>query len=141
MVELARSVFDIGLVVRDLEGALSFYRDKLGMTPTRQIPVDEETARRGGIAEAPFDIQYLQFGDVNLKLVHFPDAPPAGPSGANGQAGFRYITMWVKDIQAAYDEWGAKGVDFLSEPIRRTPELQMVFMRDPEGNLIEILGP
>jgi catechol 2,3-dioxygenase-like lactoylglutathione lyase family enzyme len=48
MVELARSVFDIGLVVRDLEGALSFYRDKLGMTPTRQIPVDEETARRGG---------------------------------------------------------------------------------------------
>jgi catechol 2,3-dioxygenase-like lactoylglutathione lyase family enzyme len=49
--------------------------------------------------------------------------------------------MWVKDIQAAYDEWGAKGVDFLSEPIRRTPELQMVFMRDPEGNLIEILGP
>jgi len=140
MVELARPVLDIGLVVRDLERALSFYRDKLGMTPTRQIPVDEDTARQGGIAEAPFNIQYLEFGDVNLKLVHFKNAPPTGPAGADGQAGFRYLTIWVKDIQSTYEDWQAKGVEFLSKPIRRTPELQMVFMRDPEGNLIEILG-
>ncbi|HJP13487.1 MAG: VOC family protein [Nitrospinota bacterium] len=141
MVELSRPVLDIGLVVRDFEKALEFYRDKLGMTPTRQIPVDAETAREGGVAGGAFDIQYMEFGDVNLKLVHFPDAPPAGPAGADGQSGFRYITMWVKDMASTYEEWRAKGVDFLSEPIRRTPEMQMVFMRDPEGNLIEILGP
>ena len=68
-------------------------------------------------------------------------APPPSPAGADGQAGFRYVTMWVKDITATYEEWKAKGVEFLSAPIRRTPEMQMVFMRDPEGNLIEILGP
>ena len=141
MVELSRPVLDIGLVVRDLGKALEFYRDKLGMKPTRRIPVDAETARQGGIANSPFDIQYMEFGDVNLKLIHFPDAPPSSPAGADGQAGFRYITMWVKDITSTYEEWKAKGVEFLSAPIRRTPEMQMVFMRDPEGNLIEILGP
>jgi catechol 2,3-dioxygenase-like lactoylglutathione lyase family enzyme len=140
MVELSRPVLDIGLVVRDFEKALAFYRDKLGMKPTRRIPVDAETARQGGIAYSSFEIQYMEFGDVNLKLIHFPDAPPPGPAGADGQAGFRYITMWVKDITATYEEWKAKGVEFLSAPIRRTPEMQMVFMRDPEGNLIEILG-
>ncbi len=141
MVELSRPVLDIGLVVRDLEAALEFYGDKLGMKPTRKIPVDAKTAKQGGIAGGPFDIQYMEFGEVNLKLVHFKDAPPPGPTGADGQTGFRYITMWVKDITSTYEEWKAKGVEFLSEPIRRTPEMQMVFMRDPEGNLIEILGP
>ncbi len=83
----------------------------------------------------------MQIGEVNLKLVHFKDAPPGGAFGADAQAGFRYVTLWVKDIAAAYEEWGAKGVEFLSEPIRRTPEIQMVFLKDPEGNMIELLGP
>ncbi len=141
MVDLARPVLDVGLVVRDMDAALAFYRDKLGMTPSRKIPMDEETARRAGIAQGAFDIQYMLIGEVNLKLVHFKDAPPAGAFGADAQAGFRYVTLWVKDIAAAYEEWGAKGVEFLSEPIRRTPEIQMVFLKDPEGNMIELLGP
>ena len=141
MVDLVRPVLDVGLVVRDLDAALAFYRDKLGMTPTRKIPVDAETARKGSIAQGAFDIQYMQIGEVNLKLVYFKDSPPAGAFGADAQAGFRYVTLWVKDIAAAYEEWGANGVEFLSEPIRRTPEMQMVFLKDPEGNMIELLGP
>ncbi len=141
MVDLARPVLDVGLVVRDMDAALAFYRDKLGMTPTRKIPMDEETARQAGIAQGAFDIQYMQIGEVNLKLVHFKDAPPAAAFGADAQAGFRYVTLWVKDMAAAYEEWKANGVEFLSEPIRRTPEIQMVFLKDPEGNMIELLGP
>ena len=141
MVELSRPVLDIGLVVRDFEASLAFYRDKLGLQPTRQVALDAETAKRAGIGQSGFEIQYMQLGEVNLKLVHFKDPPPAGPTGADGASGFRYVTMWVKDIMATYEEWKGKGVEFLSEPIRRTPEIQMVFLKDPDGNLIEILGP
>ena len=141
MVDFQRPVLDVGLVVRDMEKALGFYRDKLGLTPTRQINLDDESARKAGIAEAGFDIQYMQFGDVNLKLVCLENPPPVGPAGADASTGYRYLTMWVKDMNRTYEEWHAKGVEFLSEPIRRTPEMQMVFLRDPEGNLIELLGP
>jgi catechol 2,3-dioxygenase-like lactoylglutathione lyase family enzyme len=141
MVDLQRPVLDIGLVVSNLNAALTFYRDKLGLKPTRQISLDTESARQAGISQQGFDIQYLEFGEVNLKLVHFEASPSPAPAGADGATGFRYITMWVKDITATYNDWKAQGVDFLSAPIRRTPDLQMVFIRDPEGNLIEILGP
>ncbi|MDA1001631.1 MAG: VOC family protein [bacterium] len=141
MVELQRPVLDIGLVVRDIEKSLAFYRDTLGMKPTRQINLDTESARAGGVSKEGFDIQYMQFGDVNLKLISFPGAPPATSAGIDGASGYRYVTMWVKDIMATYKEWKSKGAEFLSEPIRRTPEIQMVFLRDPDGNLIEVLGP
>ena len=49
--------------------------------------------------------------------------------------------MWVAEMNSAYEEWKAKGVEFLSAPIRRSPEMQMVFFKDPEGNLFELLGP
>ena len=141
MVELQRAVLDIGLVVRDFEKALEYYRDKLGFTPTRQINVDDETARRTGLGEAGFDIQYMQIGDANLKLVYMKNPPPAGPTGADAACGYRYITIWVKDMDRACDEWRANGVEFLSEPLRRTPDMRVAVLEDPEGNLIEILGP
>lgn len=141
MVELQRPVLDIGLVVRDIGRSIAFYRDTLGMKPTRQISLDAESARAGGVSDEGFDIQYMEFGDVNLKLISFENTPPATPTGVDGASGYRYVTMWVKDMAATYADWKSKGADFLSEPIRRTPEIQMVFLRDPDGNLIEVLGP
>ena len=141
MVELQRPVLDIALVVRDFEKALEFYRDKLGFIPTRQINVDDGTARRTGLGAAGFDIQYMRIGDVNLKLVHMKNSPPTGPTGSNTVYGYRYVTMWVEDMDRTYEEWRANGVEFLSEPIRRTPDMRVVVLKDPEGNLIEILGP
>ena len=141
MVELKRPGYDIGLVVRDFEKAVAFYRDKLGMTPTRNVGLDEESAKGAGIAGGACEIQYMEFGEVNLKLVRFDNPPPAAPFGADGASGIRYLTMWVAEMNSAYEEWKAKGVEFLSAPIRRTPEMQMVFFKDPEGNLFELLGP
>ncbi|OGL62878.1 MAG: hypothetical protein A3J27_09135 [Candidatus Tectomicrobia bacterium RIFCSPLOWO2_12_FULL_69_37] len=141
MPDLQRPVIDVGLVVRDFDRALAFYRDKLGFTPTRRLGMDAETSQRAGLGGASFEIQYMQVGDANLKLVRFESAPPAGPAGPGGAAGYRYVTLWVKDLAKTCAEWKAKGVEFLSEPIRRTPELQMVFLKDPDGNLIELLGP
>jgi catechol 2,3-dioxygenase-like lactoylglutathione lyase family enzyme len=141
MVDLQRPVLDIGLVVRDFEGALEFYRDKLGFVPTRQIDVDDVTARQTGLAAAGFDIQYMQVGDVNLKLIRMKNPPSTAPTDSDPVYGYRYVTMWVEDMDRTYDEWRANGVEFLCEPIRRTPDLRVVVLKDPEGNLIEILGP
>lgn len=141
MADLQRPVLDVGLVVRDFDRALAFYRDKLGLAPTRRLSMDAETARRAGIGSAAFEIQYMQAGEANLKLVRFQTPPPPGPAGTDGASGYRYVTLWVKDLGKTHAEWRAKGVEFLSAPIRRTPELQMVFLKDPDGNLIELLGP
>jgi catechol 2,3-dioxygenase-like lactoylglutathione lyase family enzyme len=59
-------------------------------------------------------------------------APPSDPQKASS-----FLNIRVADIEACYDEWSAKGAEFLTEPIDRGPEIRC-YMRDPDGYLIEV---
>jgi catechol 2,3-dioxygenase-like lactoylglutathione lyase family enzyme len=48
-----------------------------------------------------------------------------------------FLNIRVADVQACYEEWSAKGAEFLTAPIDRGPEIRC-FMRDPDGYLIEV---
>ena len=62
--------------------------------------------------------------------------------GQQKRSDYAVITMSVEDLDGAYEELKAKGVEFMGEP-RDIPEWYMrcVMLRDPEGNLIELSGP
>src|SRR5262249_29192170 len=47
------------------------------------------------------------------------------------------MNLRVVDIQACYEEWKAKGADFVTPPIDRGAEIRC-YMRDPDGYLIEV---
>jgi hypothetical protein len=46
------------------------------------------------------------------------------------------LNLRVADIQACYQEWKAKGAEFVTPPIDRGAEIR--YMRDPDGYLIEV---
>jgi catechol 2,3-dioxygenase-like lactoylglutathione lyase family enzyme len=48
-----------------------------------------------------------------------------------------FLNIRVADIQACYDEWSAKGAEFLTPPQDRGAEIRC-YMRDPDGHLIEV---
>ena len=48
-----------------------------------------------------------------------------------------FLNLRVADIQACYQEWKAKGADFVTPPIDRDAEIRC-YMRDPDGYLIEV---
>lgn len=48
-----------------------------------------------------------------------------------------FMNLRVADVQAVYDEWSAKGAEFLTPPIDRGPEIRC-YIRDPDGYLIEV---
>jgi catechol 2,3-dioxygenase-like lactoylglutathione lyase family enzyme len=48
-----------------------------------------------------------------------------------------FMNLRVADIQACYEEWSAKGVEFITPPIDRLAEIRC-YMRDPDGYLIEV---
>jgi catechol 2,3-dioxygenase-like lactoylglutathione lyase family enzyme len=58
--------------------------------------------------------------------------PPSDPSRASG-----FLNIRVADIHATYDEWSARGAQFLTPPIDRGSEIRC-YMRDPDGHLIEV---
>jgi catechol 2,3-dioxygenase-like lactoylglutathione lyase family enzyme len=47
------------------------------------------------------------------------------------------LNLRVADIQACYEEWKAKGAEFVTPPIDRGAEIRC-YMRDPDGYLIEV---
>ena len=48
-----------------------------------------------------------------------------------------FLNVRVADIQKAYEEWSAKGAEFLTEPKDHGREIR-AYIRDPDGHLIEV---
>ena len=48
-----------------------------------------------------------------------------------------FLNLRVADVQACYQEWKAKGAEFVTPPIDRGAEIRC-YIRDPDGYLIEV---
>jgi len=48
-----------------------------------------------------------------------------------------FLNIRVKDIEAVYADWSAKGANFLTPPKQHQYEIRC-YIRDPDGHLIEV---
>jgi catechol 2,3-dioxygenase-like lactoylglutathione lyase family enzyme len=48
-----------------------------------------------------------------------------------------FLNIRVADAHKVYEEWKARGAEFITPPIDRGAEIRC-YMRDPDGNLIEV---
>ena len=48
-----------------------------------------------------------------------------------------FLNIRVRDIQAVYDRWSARGAQFLTPPKQHETEIRC-YIRDPDGYLIEV---
>jgi catechol 2,3-dioxygenase-like lactoylglutathione lyase family enzyme len=58
--------------------------------------------------------------------------PPRDPDRVSS-----FLNIRVADITSVYEQWRARGADFLTPPTDRGQELRC-YLRDPDGHLIEV---
>jgi len=58
--------------------------------------------------------------------------PPPDPDRVSS-----FLNIRVADINAVYEQWRARGAEFLAPPADRGVEIRC-YMRDPDGHLIEV---
>ena len=58
--------------------------------------------------------------------------PPPDPDRVSS-----FLNIRVADIAAVYEQWSARGAEFLTPPVDHGRELRC-FIRDPDGHLIEV---
>jgi len=58
--------------------------------------------------------------------------PPHDPDHVSS-----FLNVRVADINTVYEQWRARGAEFLTPPTDRGAELRC-YMRDPDGHLIEV---
>lgn len=110
----------IAIPVTDLERAVAFYRDVLGIK---------------FLFQAPPGLAFFDCGGVRLML----DVP--AKEQENHYASIVYYK--VDDLQSAYETLKARGVVFEQAPelVAKMPdhELWMAFLKDPDGNMLGLM--
>jgi lactoylglutathione lyase len=134
------SVFNhVGQCVTDLARSKRFYCDLLGFTFQREInPPDEMSAQLLGL-ESPLEMTatYLGRDGLVLELLHFaaPGQTARYQPRAMNQPGLTHISLSLDDLEGVL----AKIADYGGEVLGDTNIGSGVFVRDPDGQLLELL--
>ncbi|MDA0999801.1 MAG: VOC family protein [bacterium] len=141
VLKMTKESIDIGIVVQDIERAAEFYGGKLGLPVVREVEITAEKARQAGCASGRFAFKAFQAGEVQLKVVQTDSKPPAGTGKVDAATGYRYITFTVESVEKTYNDLKALGVPIEGEITEVVPGRFIVFFRDPDGNMLEAVGP
>ncbi|HEX4791373.1 MAG TPA: VOC family protein [Actinospica sp.] len=120
----------INLYTRDIEAGLRFYRDLLGLsesfrTPAEGVPEHVELRLADGFT--------IGLGTVEAaRRVHGVAAEPGRPAMA--------LVLWTADLDAVFPRLVEAGVPVVQEPHPTGNGNRNALLRDPDGNLIEIVS-
>jgi methylmalonyl-CoA epimerase len=132
---MPKRIDHIAIIVRDIEQALVFYRDTLGITPGEIKEVPGEQVR----------IAFLPLGgpggsEIELIEPTTPDSSLAKYLEKRGE-GLHHVCLEVENIDAVLAEMQEKGAPVLDKQPRNAAEGRAIFLhpRGTNGVLLELL--
>lgn len=135
------SVFNhVGQCVADLERSRRFYVDVLGFELWRELTFPDSGSDRLLRLTPPMDMTacYLRRDGFVLELLHFAGsgaAPLPFRERTMNEPGLTHVSVSVDDI----DETCRRTVEYGGQVLDDTNVGAAVFIRDPEGQLVELL--
>ena len=132
---MPKRIDHVAIIVRDIEQALGFYRDTLGITPGEIKEIPSEQVR----------IAFLPLGGPAGSVIELIEPTAADSSLAKflekrGE-GLHHICLEVENIDAALVEMQEKGAPALDEQPRVAAEGRAIFLhpKGTNGVLVELL--
>jgi len=121
---IASRLHHVSFTVSDIDAARRFYGEVLGFSEIER-------------PDFGFPGAWFEIGDVQVHLIVPPegapvDRPPPSLSPVAGHAAFQ-----IDDYEAVRDELRDRGVEVLET----APSVGQLFVRDPDGNVIELIRP
>ena len=129
------------IVVHNLDTALKFYRDVLGLKVSKIVTV------KGRYPQTALNMKKVILTYVKMRSqnqtkysppifeLHYFVSPKILP-----KAGYNHISFTVKELEDEYRRLSILGVKFISRPIKATDgNTKVCFAYDPDKNLIEFV--
>lgn len=142
--EFGKPGIDIGIVTGQGDEMLSFYRDVVGLQVEYTVEIPG-----GGV------MHRLLAGSSIFKIMCPEKAPQVGVrstapgeptttipdlvAATNTVRGFRFISIWVEDIGAAYQAAVDAGSPVVYPALDSRPGVRVAVVEDPDGNWIEFV--
>lgn len=125
--EAARSLAAVGIVVQDLERAVSFYTDIVGMKEWQRVDVPDK-------ALVESILQFPGSPGAAVVLMHFADGADHSYVDVGGKLAFR-----VDDVVSLVETVRAAGGEVTREP-SEYPGFGLIGMvKDPDGYTLELV--
>ena len=150
-----RNLWHVGMVVRDMDDAIAFYTEALGLSLRhRQTQDNEYTAQLVGYPNARLHVAQLELPDGGsagarsghfIELVQYERPPGQTPQPENCRLGTVHLALEVDDIDDARARLESRGATFhgptqdIAAGINKGGKA--VYLRDPDGNNLELIQP
>ena len=125
-------VHHVAVVVRDLDAALGFYRDRLGLPVELVLPIESDRVT----------IAFLPVGESKIELV-MPIDESTGVARflASRGEGFHHVCLEVADVDAELGRLAPQGIELIDSTARRGAEGPVAFIhpRSCHGVLVELI--
>ncbi len=139
-----RGIAHTALHVGDVDAAVAWYRDVLGLivlSPPYQMEGDAITADMGELVPAPVVVKAAIVGvddgaDRVIEVIEYPLVAIASPAAASvTRLGFTHVGLLCDDVAATRAELETRGVRFLVSGIADVAGVRTTWFTDPWENV------
>ncbi|MBP86973.1 MAG: hypothetical protein CMJ64_09695 [Planctomycetaceae bacterium] len=143
-------IHHLGVTVSDIDRAIEFYRDVLGMEVVGRRPSvkTDYVAQQTGYPDVELNVASFRISPTSeqtLEVVQYMSHVGESSNPATNQPGTSHLCLLVNDLRASYKDLAARGVRFKSEPVTITAGPNkgglVVYLFDPDGYTIELFQP
>jgi catechol 2,3-dioxygenase-like lactoylglutathione lyase family enzyme len=130
----------IAMSVKDMEKAIAFYRDVVGMEKVFDREFAEGIARLIGVEGARVRVVHMKLNDSMIELFDYAYPPGREPRPDRQQSDFGliHIGFIVEDFWGTYRHLLDHGVEFLADPVEIRPGVHVAYFHGVEYEVCEI---
>ena len=130
----------VAVSVKDMEKAIAFYRDVIGMEKVFDREFDEELARVIDIKDTKARVVHMKLGDSVVELFDYkyPTGRDPRPDARQSDYGLVHIGFRVEDFWGTHQHLVDKGVKFLGESVEFRPGVFVAYFWGAEDEVCEI---
>lgn len=137
-----------GISVANLDRAIDFYRQGLGMELVVRVSFDSGSEdgryeKMMKLENASGEIAVLRVGGLQLELFQFahPKPKPLDPDRPICDHGITHFGIEVNDIDAVCERLKHAGATFHCPPLLFFGRIKATYVRDLDGNVFELVDP
>jgi predicted enzyme related to lactoylglutathione lyase len=129
-INVTKSSIDLGIITKDAEPMLTFYRDVVGLSYQTKVDMPGGTT-----------MHRLLAGDSVIKILVQAKEPAAvAPSGGvAGATGYRYWTITIDNLEEVTAQCAKAGYKVPVSLMDVRPGVRISMVEDPDGNWVEFL--
>jgi catechol 2,3-dioxygenase-like lactoylglutathione lyase family enzyme len=130
----------VAVSVQDMEKAIAFYRDVLGMEKVFEREFDALMGRIIGVPGTQVRVVHMKLGDSVVELFDYrhPQGRPPTREHIQSDYGLTHIGFRVEDFWGTYRHLLEHGVQFLGEPVEIRPGVTVAYFHGAEYEVCEM---